>query len=334
MNNALSETSVEGSQTSAADDQVNKSGRKEKGSKDGTVTRDVIALSAASMVYSLITSVLHKARDACRLQIFHDLFYVFSTWSQFKSKISQNTLKVSWYERASGGFDLSRGVPEVSEVRVQDRLYGNSEVEDVSGENCRLLVELMKQHPEMCLVVEHEVTVKGIKTPKPLRYFVNLIEVVSKMLGAFSCVESNCSPEEILSVDKDALKVVYVISTALRNIIDETLKTVKANEPVPWVSKKKKADKNQHVQVEDNTGEFTFPLVQSLSVENFMPAWSRQRDHLVSMLLTLKQPEYKVKHRPTGVNTVGTDDPMPLNDDAEDFNDTIQPDEALGTMEF
>lgn len=332
--NTSSESSAEENQASGLDDTSNTNSVKSKSSKAGAITRDVIASEAASMVYRIITNVLHKARDACRIQIFHDLFYVFSTWKQFKVRIDQKTLKLSWYDDVCAVSGLQRITPSVTEVRVQDRLFGNSEVAEASRQNCPILTDFMTVHPEMSLVVEHGVMVKG-KT-RTLRYFVNLVEVVCKMLAAFSSLESNCTAEDFLSVDRDSLNVVMFIATGLRRIICETMSCVTEDGFVAWLAKKKpnKTDKEAHVHVDENNGEFRFPQVNGLSIDNFMPAWTRQRNHLGSMLLTLKQPEYDMKHRDLDRAAHRATASMGLTDEAEDFNDEIQPDETLGVIEF
>ena len=50
---------------------------KQKITRTGSLTQDEIATEAASMAYKIISSTLYRSRHASKLQLFHDLTYLF-----------------------------------------------------------------------------------------------------------------------------------------------------------------------------------------------------------------------------------------------------------------
>ena len=75
-------------------DSTNSSGKKV--SRSGPLTREEIATEAACMLYRKFTPLLNRCRAASRVQLFHDVMYIFTNWSLHNASVDQRTLQVAW----------------------------------------------------------------------------------------------------------------------------------------------------------------------------------------------------------------------------------------------
>ena len=302
---------------------VTQSGSKRGKSKKGTKTlRNVIATEATEQVYKIITSHLHKARDCYKLQLFHDLSYVFIGWSEHQKVIDQGSLRLNWMQDESEYADYSRNIPLMETVRMQDRYNEESmETEDIHIANMKKITNFIDEHPEMTLVITHDVVVDG--SIRKLRYFTSVIEVVCRFIGAFCSLDSNSQAKEILSVHSEGFHVLVSISRTIRDIIDQTIRDVNPDKSVKWsgcVSVKKRGGKGSKATAptppEDAcTNTYKYPSVNGLSMEIFLPPPSKRKDALESMLLTLKQGEFERKHRSNDSDKVTTGDSTEVEPD-------------------
>ena len=266
-----------------------------KGKKrDTQLTRADIACEAAGLVYKLITNLLYRGRDAGKLQIFHDLLYVFTGWSQYATNISQGSLKLKWQERSSKSVEFMNNVPQMGELKLLDRLDASClHSEDIHTGNMNKLSTVLKQHPEMALLVQHDVNVGG-KVNK-FRHYINIIEVVTKLVTAFCTLETNAEKNDIrniLSVNATSLKLIVVISIALRELVDRTMKDVRTDGSVMWenyVTGKK---------LPLRPTDYVFPSVNGVSLDVFQPARSRQKDDLCQMILTMREDDFNARNIP------------------------------------
>ena len=107
--------------------------------KKGVDLRSEIGVEAATQVYRLITSHLHKGQDAYKLQIFHDVMYVFSVWAHHQNRIKHSTLRLQWMDNSCSTSKL-RYMPKMVEVKIQDKFHSDTIASgDVNGKTCRLL---------------------------------------------------------------------------------------------------------------------------------------------------------------------------------------------------
>ena len=304
--------------------------------------RNLIGVEAAGQVYRLITSHLHKARDSCKLQMFHDVLYVFTGWSQHQKLIDQRSLRLSWMDRTPSSFlDSWADIPRMTEVRVQDRYEAETiKSEEVNSGNLKRVSEFISKHPEMTLVVTHDVMVKG--KVQTLRYFVSILEVAAKLLAAFCTLDSNSRAKDILSVHSESFKVVSVIAHTLRSLIDLTMKEVNHDGTVRWadsVAKKKKVSRKLRTGSDDCTdnvpvlNSFKYPIFMGISIDDYLPAPSTQKSVLESMLLSLKEGEFQSKNR-----LATSPDAPPVSDvlhvDMDGPEQAIRVDESIGVVEF
>lgn len=312
------------------------------------VLKNAIAVEAATRVYRVITNHLHKARDSCKVQMFHDVSYVFTGWSQHQSKIDQKSLKIRWGERASKSFDYMENVPKMTEVKIQERYHSETiQSEEIHSANMKVVSDFISKHPEMTLVISHDVIVGG--RVKQLKYLTNVIEVAAKFVASFCTLDTNSRARDILSIDAHGLKVIMIIAIALRAIIDRTIEDTNIDGSVMWagsVSRKKRAGRRSRLRTEDNAEEgsieYNYPKVCGIGIDDFLPPPSKQKDVLESMLLTLKSGEFERKNYVHGEVAVdGTAHRMGQVDNGsidklflDDEEDEIKADENNGVVDF
>lgn len=305
--NTMSEDGILNS--SVCDDRLKKpgsSGYKPRQSKVGEITRHEVACEAAGMVYRIITNILHRCRDAGKVQMFHDLLYLFTGWGTASNSVDQKSLKMRWKSAGTINIDYVRNVKLMKEVKTQDKYkFCDHEFESTNKENNDTLRQFMFEHPELCLLAEHDVKVGG--RTRRLRYRIYIIEVICKLLSAFSSIDSNSSATPALNVDKSVLKIVSVICIAFKAIVDRTLEDVSDRGVVMWANMKigrTKTQQSRRVSAEDDgSSSYTFPQVDGVSLDMFQPSASRQKDILGPMCLNLKVPEFNMKNEPSDAST-------------------------------
>ena len=310
---------------------------KTKGAKTVEITRHDIACEAASMVYRIITNVLHRCRDAAKLQMFHEVLYLFTSWSQLQSTIDQTSLQIKWKEVGSKSVDYVKTVPSTKEVKVQERYNLHAvKFEGADNENLAALKSFMKEHPEMCLIAEHDVSVSG--KIRCLRCNIHIIEVVSKLVSAFCNIDSNSTATKGLCVDKSSLKVVAVISIALKDIIERTRLDVSEDNVVLWANMKTGKKKNttgRTTAVDDcSRNSYSFPEVNGVSLAMFQPSPSRQKDTLWPMCLNLKEAEYLSKNRPMCSTSETQAEDFGVEDILDESGRGIEADDTIAVFRF
>lgn len=272
-------------------------GKSHKNRQNTHNIKDIIAVEAAGLVYKAITNVLHKARDATKIQLFHEGLYVFTGWSQYSSKVQQSSLKLSWLEDQAHVISRINHFPSMTELHVLEKYnYCRLKADNVNETNMKNLRTFLKEHPEMFLVVEHDVVVSG-KT-RNLRYYVNVIEVVAKLLASFTSVGTNGQTEDILNAHKASLKVVIVMSIGLRALINRTMQDRNSDGTVMWMDLVMEGQKTSSTSpLSSSTSDYSLPKVDGVSLEHFQPPRSKQKEIIGPLLLTLKEAEYFEKNR-------------------------------------
>ena len=122
-------------------------------------------------------------------------------------------------------------------ISPNDRhLYSSHEFEKINLDNSVHLETLISQHPELSLVIEHDVMVDG--TPRRLRHVVNLIEVVCRSMASFVTLDSAAKAKDALCLDKRCLKVLTVLAIGLRRLMEKTVTDLQTKESVVWANNK------------------------------------------------------------------------------------------------
>ena len=270
------------------------------------------------------------------MQMFHDVFYIFTGWSQHQKKIDQRSLKISWMESRSQCVQFLESIPLMREVKMQERYYSETiRSEEIHKYNLKLVSKLIDQHPEMTLVVSHEVTVDG--HVKQIRFLTNVIEVSAKLVASFCTLDSNSRATDILCVHSRGLNVVMIIALALRAIISRTIEDTNRDGSVMWagsVTKKRKGGRKGRGRSDtvDEAGqiEYNYPKVHGIGIDEFLPPPSKQKDVLESMLLTLKVPEYERKHLRPGPQVGDNSDNITSRTDiGNEAGDSVNPEEEI-----
>lgn len=312
-----------------------------KSQKSTCSMKDFIAVEAAGLVYKAITNVLHKSRDATKIQLFHEGLYVFTGWSQYHAKVEQSSLRLKWQQEQSQIFQSTKTFPVMSELHVLERFnYCRLKSDDVNEVNMCTLRTFMKEHPEMFLIVEHDVIVSG--KVRSLRYYVNIIEVVAKLLASYTSTGTNGKTEDILNVHTDSLKVIVIMSIALRGIIQRTMEETNRDGTVMWLDLVTGAPKTPtSAPSSSSTSHYMLPKVNGVSLENLQPPRSKQNEIIGPLLLTLKEAEYNEKNRGFTLTSGATFDDFATEDPHRnggdlpgDDNHAIEANNSLSVFRF
>ena len=296
-----SQTNVESDCTDIPESS-NSSG-KQKAARTGPLTQDEIASEAALMVYKVITSILTRSRYASRIQLFHDLMYIFVGWDQHGAPVDQKTLSVQWeIPLTTRDVDYVDSIPKTKVVRPQDHCLNlGQELDKADLDNCVHLETLISKHPELSLIIEHDVIVDG--NVELLRYRVNLIEVVCRSLAAYTTLESAAKGKDVLRADRQCLKGIVVLSLALRKLMEKAVLDLNNQREVPWRSNLCVKGKRGRPKRSTTTSplptsaarRYKFDVVNGISLETLFTAPSKQKEALNQMILNLTAEEFAAK---------------------------------------
>ena len=151
-----------------------------KPNRIGPLTRNEIANESASMLYRITTSMLSRSRNASKLQIFHDLSYLFVSWSNHGCQVDQKSLSIAWEAPFTEDVDYIDCVARTKVLRhYEKRAMKRRELDQMDLDNISHLEVLISEHPELSLVIEHGVMVNGAVTR--LRFRMSLIEVAFRL---------------------------------------------------------------------------------------------------------------------------------------------------------
>lgn len=303
-----SQPSVDTSQTVGDSESLDmqdssQSSGKPKVSRSGPLTHDEIATEAASMLYKIITSMLYRSRAASKVQLFHDVTYLFTGWGQHAVPIDQRTLKISWEKPRTSEIDYIDSLPKTKIIPPNDRHSSfGQEVTQIDLDNIAHLQELISDHPELSLVIEHEVSVNG--NVSFLRYRMNLIEVSCRLLAAYTTLESAAKGKDALRADKRCFKSIIVLSLGLRRLMNRAIDDLKSHSSVPWLdnfnTKGKRGRPKQSSSISANSADqqvtqYTFEEINGMSLDQLLPPPSKQKELLNQMILNMTEEEFNAR---------------------------------------
>lgn len=278
---------------------TNSSSTKQKATKTGPLTQTEIATEAAAMVYRIITATLYRSRPASKLQLFHDVTYLFIGWSQFEAPVDQASLKMNWEASLTRDIAYIDNLPRMKLVKPQGRRSGiGKDADQVDIHNLTHLETLISNHPELSLIIEHNVIVDT--AIRQLRYRMNLLEVACRFLASYISIESAAKGKDALCVDRYALKAIVVLALGFRRLMEEAIGEMKIRKCVPWkdnVSATGKQGRPRRTRPRsDRTSSgyttYNFPQVQGMTVESLLPAASKQKEVLNKMILNMTEEEF------------------------------------------
>ena len=290
---------------------------KPKVSRTGPVTRDEIANEAATMLYKRLTSVLHRSRVAAKVQLFHDIMYVFTSWSHHGSSVDQSTLKISWETTSPPSNNNFDDIPRTRVNRAQDRHSSLAqEVNDTDLHNIEKLEALVSAHAEMSLKVQHDVTVNG--SSRRVMYRLNIIEVACRALSSYTTLQSAAKAKDILCVDRRSLKGVMTLAIGLRRLLERAIADHTSTGTIPWRNNnnpggKRGRPKCRSTKSTDSADvpvtQYKFKDINGLSIDQLLPPPSKQKELLGQMILNLTAEEFDAKLQTVGhSSTLANDD--------------------------
>lgn len=260
------------------------------------------------MVYRIITAILTRSRTASKTQLFHDVTYIFTGWVQHEVPTNQRSLSIKWEKAMTHDMAFIEDLPRTSLINPNDRQLDSShEFEKINLDNRVHLETLISQHPELSLVIEHDVMVDG--TSRRLRYAVNLIEVVCRSMASYVTLDSAAKSKDALCVDKRCLKVLTVLAIGLRRLMEKAVADLQTKESVVWANNKctkvKRGRRKRNVtnhpsaENEDSTNStannYKFEAVYGMSLDNLFPAPTTQKHLLTNMILSMTVEEFNAK---------------------------------------
>ena len=209
---------------------------KQKCTRTGPISQDEIAIEASCLVYKIITSVLHRSRVATKIELFQSMLYLFTGWAQYEAPVKQDTLKMEWDEISwPSTSSIMESLPKTYTLKgISIGLVNVIDAQQVDLENMKLLEQVIGEHPELTLLVEHDVVVEG--KPRLLRYRLSMIEVGSKFFASFISCDSNGKAKDALTQDKNAFTLIILIAIGLRRLVEKAVHDTKEKAGILWAN--------------------------------------------------------------------------------------------------
>jgi len=338
-------TGIDGSSQQFADtdsqdmQESSQSSSKTKATRSGPLTQDEIATEAACMVYKVITAVLYRSRASSKIQLFHDIMYLFTGWGQHGVPVDQRTLKINWEKPLTSDIDYLDDLPRTKIIRPNERISCEQDVERTDIANIIHLETLIAHHPELSLIIEHDVMVNGVE--RRLKYRINLIEVTCRLLAAYVTLESTAKGKDALSSDKRCFNPIMVMSVGLRKLMKKAIDDLNSSNIVPWSNnhcargkrgrpKRSSAANN----VLDQTTEYQFEDVDGINLDQLQPPPSKQRELLSHMMLSVTDEEFTSKMMRTPRGDIANSNPSIDTAVIDNRNARIEADESQSVFRF
>lgn len=230
--------------------------------------------------------------------------------------MDQSTMTLKWEKPVSGAVDFFDTVARTTVVNPQDRQSNiGQEAEQADLNNTTHLEKLISEHPEFCLVIEHDVMVNS--TVRRLRYRVNLIEVICRALASYSTLESAAKGTDALCAHKHSLRAIVCLALCLRYLMEKPVEDLNANSDVPWkhnTNTKAKRGRPLRNGIASPTASnsynlpnYIFTAVRDIGLDNLQPPPSKQKEILNQMVLNLTDEEFNAKSFNGNIQSVFND---------------------------
>lgn len=107
-------------------------------------------------------------------------------------------------------------------------------IQQADLENMKLLANLISAHPQLSLLVEHDVIVEG--TPRVLRYRIYMIEVASRFFASFVSIDPHAKVRDVLNIDGNAFTLIILIAIGLHRLLENSVHDCKKKNYVLWAT--------------------------------------------------------------------------------------------------
>ncbi len=303
------QANVESESTDALDS--SQSSAKPSVNRSGPLTQDEIATEASCMLYKIITSVLYRSRAASKVQLFHDVTYLFSGWSNNGAVVDQSTLTVNWESSLSRDVDYMNNLPKTKIIKPNERRSRQGqEVNQIDLDNIAHLQSVINDHPELSLVIQHDVLVEGAS--RTVRFRLSLIEVACRTLAAYVTLESAAKGKDSLCADRRCFKAILVLALGLKRIMTQAIDLLNSTNSFPWLHNsgtkgRRGRPKRSNAASSNSTEQLLLPQhkfekVNGLSLGELLPAPSKQKELLNLLILNMTEEEYNSKMETIGRN--------------------------------
>ncbi|MEM8643848.1 MAG: hypothetical protein AAGF09_03025, partial [Pseudomonadota bacterium] len=199
--------------------------------------------------------------------------------------------------------DYIDDIPSTKVLKPNERHSDLGEdIHKIDHENVTHLETIIAKHPELSLLVEHDVLVNGTK--RRLRFRISLIEAMTRSLAAYTTLESAAKGKDALSSDKRSLKAIIVMAVGLRHVLEKAIHDFNTKRAVLWAnnqsSKKKRGRPKQNstttvANTADTLPAYMFQKVDGLCLDHLLPAPSKQKQVLNNMILSLTEEEFEAR---------------------------------------
>ena len=302
---------------------------KKKAKKEyGYISRQEVALHAVHRLYTIITNMLHDRRMDGKRTFFEELGYLFISWSEHKSSVSQKGMKIWWDQTEKKNVRFT-DLEDMITVDYAERKRQVCEDDDELACNKRNMSKIdrtIAEHPYLVLYAEHEVAVKqdddmGNRKRSAVQPSVmilkrsfNLLHVACKMISEY-CGMGSCSRiATFLSCHRYSFRCAFVVAHFIRELcelfVDEfrhngttwILPTRTSSTTVNRLSGTGNTEEGQEDSSDDECGSrstkssgITGKKVHGISLRDLLPAHSKRCDILNANILTVTRAEFKMR---------------------------------------
>ena len=168
------------------------------------ISNDDMAVHAVTKMYSLLTSQLHKCRDALKITFFDEVGYVFTNWSNLDSAVDQSTLRIWWdsTEQKNIRFDEipTSKICSYAERKKQICEDDDSRVVNMFNQNC--FQKSIDADLSFRLWVEHTVQIRDDNDnhSRRIRRMIDLPVVACNMISSYTAAGLKKVPRYLLVV--------------------------------------------------------------------------------------------------------------------------------------
>lgn len=258
-----------------------------------SVSKQDIAQCVASKLYHLATTKLHKCRDMGKSVFFESVGYLFVPWVELGSTLNQMNMTLKWLEPGTNSPDVDfTQLSRCHQGKFRSSMVHEKILESEDGENDRQNVNelnaLIEQHPEMILIVTHEVKIRRKKgqtgsrrrgkSEEEITIPINVLDVACRFLTCYAGLKTSASPVGLLRASRDSIRCVYAVALFFRSLLFE-MSEARENSSLDTAALRESG----YVQ----------PLNSSeICFEDLLPTPTRQAQILRSTCLSLTPEEY------------------------------------------
>jgi len=193
--------------------------------RKGKFDRADDALFAMRTLYSTITKHLNESRKAGSAEFYDVVGYLFADWSTFRNcPVKDCDLSLTWAADAADSVVVN--INDIPDCHMH-----TAGMDDRTEKNEILYNTFLDSHPELILIVEHDVMVRvGARSSCSRRHpgeekkrwkrGIHLMDAAAYFMKSFCLYDKSEAIAELLSYHRRSIAVLYVFATVLREVLD------------------------------------------------------------------------------------------------------------------